>query len=76
MFCNMKTNLFAQEEALFPMMHSRCEHVMAECCECDVVSPVRQVSEEELFRNNEETPAFTEFLQLLGDTVELQDFKG
>ncbi|KAM3601106.1 uncharacterized protein V6R79_007747 [Siganus canaliculatus] len=35
-----------------------------------------QVSEEELFRNNEETPAFAEFLQLLGDTVELQDFKG
>ncbi|CAK6980364.1 rap1 GTPase-activating protein 2-like [Scomber scombrus] len=35
-----------------------------------------QVSEEQLFRNNEETPAFTEFLQLLGDTVELQDFKG
>lgn len=35
-----------------------------------------QVSEEELFANNEETPAFTEFLQLLGDTVELQDFKG
>ncbi|XP_035846704.1 rap1 GTPase-activating protein 2-like isoform X4 [Sander lucioperca] len=35
-----------------------------------------QVSEEELFRNNVETPAFTEFLQQLGDTVELQDFKG
>uniref|UniRef100_A0A669B570 Rap1 GTPase-activating protein 2 n=1 Tax=Oreochromis niloticus TaxID=8128 RepID=A0A669B570_ORENI len=35
-----------------------------------------QVSEEELFRNNEETLAFTEFLQLLGDTVDLQDFKG
>ncbi|XP_062262123.1 rap1 GTPase-activating protein 2-like isoform X3 [Platichthys flesus] len=35
-----------------------------------------QVSEEELFRNTEETSAFTEFLQLLGDTVELQDFKG
>ncbi|KAM7397424.1 hypothetical protein PAMA_005630 [Pampus argenteus] len=35
-----------------------------------------QVSEEELFRNNDETSAFTEFLQLLGDTVELQDFKG
>ncbi|XP_037125379.1 rap1 GTPase-activating protein 2-like isoform X6 [Syngnathus acus] len=35
-----------------------------------------QVSEEELFRNNEETPAFQEFLQLLGDTVDLQDFKG
>lgn len=35
-----------------------------------------QVSEEELFRNNEESPAFSEFLQLLGDTVQLQDFKG
>ncbi|KAL0993740.1 hypothetical protein UPYG_G00113020 [Umbra pygmaea] len=35
-----------------------------------------QVSEEELFGNSEETPAFTEFLSLLGDTVDLQDFKG
>ncbi|KAM4546709.1 rap1 GTPase-activating protein 2-like isoform 3-T6 [Fundulus diaphanus] len=35
-----------------------------------------QVSEEELFTNNEETPGFAEFLQLLGDTVELQDFRG
>uniref|UniRef100_A0A672L7N0 Rap1 GTPase-activating protein 2-like n=1 Tax=Sinocyclocheilus grahami TaxID=75366 RepID=A0A672L7N0_SINGR len=35
-----------------------------------------QTSEEELFGNNEETPAFTEFLRMLGDCVELQDFKG
>ncbi|KAJ8401657.1 hypothetical protein AAFF_G00376280 [Aldrovandia affinis] len=35
-----------------------------------------QTSEEELFGNNEETPAFTEFLGVLGDCVELQDFKG
>uniref|UniRef100_A0AAX7TK67 Rap-GAP domain-containing protein n=1 Tax=Astatotilapia calliptera TaxID=8154 RepID=A0AAX7TK67_ASTCA len=35
-----------------------------------------QTSEEELFGNNEETPAFKEFLSILGDTVELQDFKG
>ncbi|XP_054902761.1 rap1 GTPase-activating protein 2-like isoform X2 [Poeciliopsis prolifica] len=35
-----------------------------------------QVSEEELFTNNQESPAFLEFLQLLGETVELQDFKG
>ncbi|XP_046719197.1 rap1 GTPase-activating protein 2a isoform X4 [Silurus meridionalis] len=35
-----------------------------------------QTSEEELFGNNEETPAFTEFLSVLGDTIELQDFKG
>ncbi|XP_068173445.1 rap1 GTPase-activating protein 2-like isoform X2 [Antennarius striatus] len=35
-----------------------------------------QTSEEELFRNNEETPAFQEFLSILGDTIDLQDFKG
>ncbi|XP_056612292.1 rap1 GTPase-activating protein 2a isoform X1 [Triplophysa dalaica] len=35
-----------------------------------------QTSEEELFRNNEETPAFAEFLSVLGDNIELQDFKG
>lgn len=35
-----------------------------------------QTSEEELFGNNEETPAFKEFLSLLGDNIELQDFKG
>uniref|UniRef100_A0A672I698 Rap-GAP domain-containing protein n=1 Tax=Salarias fasciatus TaxID=181472 RepID=A0A672I698_SALFA len=35
-----------------------------------------QTSEEELFGNNEETPAFKEFLALLGDNIELQDFKG
>ncbi|XP_041919537.1 rap1 GTPase-activating protein 2a isoform X1 [Alosa alosa] len=35
-----------------------------------------QTSEEELFGNNEETPAFTEFLGIMGDTIELQDFKG
>lgn len=41
-----------------------------------ILPRIPQVSEEELFRNNEETPAFAEFLLLLGDTVELQDFKG
>lgn len=35
-----------------------------------------QTSEEELFGNNEETPAFKEFLSILGDNIELQDFKG
>uniref|UniRef100_A0A8D0CZB8 RAP1 GTPase activating protein 2a n=1 Tax=Sander lucioperca TaxID=283035 RepID=A0A8D0CZB8_SANLU len=35
-----------------------------------------QTSEEELFGNNEETPAFKEFLSTLGDNMELQDFKG
>uniref|UniRef100_A0A8C5EMT4 Rap-GAP domain-containing protein n=1 Tax=Gouania willdenowi TaxID=441366 RepID=A0A8C5EMT4_GOUWI len=35
-----------------------------------------QTSEEELFGNDEESPAFKEFLSILGDTIELQDFKG
>ncbi|KTF75450.1 hypothetical protein cypCar_00038655, partial [Cyprinus carpio] len=35
-----------------------------------------QTTEEELFGNNEETPAFTEFLSVLGDNIELQEFKG
>uniref|UniRef100_A0A8D3ECZ0 Rap-GAP domain-containing protein n=1 Tax=Scophthalmus maximus TaxID=52904 RepID=A0A8D3ECZ0_SCOMX len=35
-----------------------------------------QTSEEELFGNNEETPAFKEFLGILGDNIDLQDFKG
>ncbi|XP_076833425.1 rap1 GTPase-activating protein 2a isoform X3 [Brachyhypopomus gauderio] len=35
-----------------------------------------QTSEEELFGNNDETPAFAEFLSMLGDDIELQDFKG
>ncbi|NWI99247.1 RPGP2 protein, partial [Crypturellus undulatus] len=36
----------------------------------------RQTLEEELFGNNEESPAFKSFLSLLGDTITLQDFKG
>lgn len=35
-----------------------------------------QTLEEELFGNSEESPAFKEFLDLLGDTITLQDFKG
>ncbi|XP_018603783.1 rap1 GTPase-activating protein 2-like isoform X2 [Scleropages formosus] len=35
-----------------------------------------QTTEEELFGNNVETPAFKEFLSVLGDCVDLQDFKG
>ncbi|XP_062329954.1 rap1 GTPase-activating protein 2a isoform X7 [Osmerus eperlanus] len=35
-----------------------------------------QTSEEELFGNSEETPAFREFLSVLGDNIELHDFKG
>lgn len=64
---------------LFPLYSTKSQIVM--WCWIEVwsdirVSPVHQVSEEELFNNNEETQAFKDFLQLLGDTVELQDFKG
>lgn len=35
-----------------------------------------QTSEEELFGNMEESPAFVEFLEFLGQKIELHDFKG
>uniref|UniRef100_A0AAQ5ZJH7 Rap-GAP domain-containing protein n=1 Tax=Amphiprion ocellaris TaxID=80972 RepID=A0AAQ5ZJH7_AMPOC len=35
-----------------------------------------QTSEEELFGNMEESPAFVEFLEFLGRKIELHDFKG
>nr|XP_020862611.1 LOW QUALITY PROTEIN: rap1 GTPase-activating protein 2 [Phascolarctos cinereus] len=41
-----------------------------------IYQKARQTLEEELFGNNEESPAFKEFLSLLGDTITLQDFKG
>lgn len=35
-----------------------------------------QTTEEELFGNTEESPAFVEFLEFLGEKIELHDFKG
>ncbi|XP_024915623.1 rap1 GTPase-activating protein 1 isoform X3 [Cynoglossus semilaevis] len=35
-----------------------------------------QTTEEELFGNMEESPAFVEFLEILGHKIELHDFKG
>ena len=46
------------------------------CCLFCVPAPPRQTSEEELFSTNEESPAFVEFLEFLGQKVKLQDFKG
>ncbi|XP_030009818.1 rap1 GTPase-activating protein 2-like isoform X2 [Sphaeramia orbicularis] len=68
-----------------PVLYPKASHLIVNYDEHEVNNTFKfgviyqrfgQVSEEELFQNNEETPAFTEFLQLLGDTVELQDFKG
>ncbi|XP_072909407.1 rap1 GTPase-activating protein 2-like isoform X3 [Hemitrygon akajei] len=41
-----------------------------------IYQKARQTTEAELFGNNEESPEFKEFLNLLGDIVVLQDFKG
>ncbi|XP_072325838.1 rap1 GTPase-activating protein 2-like isoform X8 [Scyliorhinus torazame] len=41
-----------------------------------IYQKIRQTTEAELFGNNEESPVFQEFLNLLGDTVVLQNFKG
>lgn len=35
-----------------------------------------QTSEEELFGNDNESPAFVEFLEFLGEKIELHNFKG
>lgn len=40
------------------------------------LSSFMQTSEEELFGNMEESPAFVEFLEFLGHKIELHDFKG
>uniref|UniRef100_A0A3P9ICZ0 Rap-GAP domain-containing protein n=1 Tax=Oryzias latipes TaxID=8090 RepID=A0A3P9ICZ0_ORYLA len=68
-----------------PILYPKASHLIVSYDEHEVNNTFKfgiiyqrfgEVSEEELFNNNEETPAFTDFLQLLGDTVELQDFKG
>ncbi|XP_034149375.1 rap1 GTPase-activating protein 2b isoform X10 [Esox lucius] len=68
-----------------PVLYPKASHLIMSYDEHEVNTTFKfgviyqrfgQVSEEELFGNSEETPAFTEFLSLLGDTVELHDFKG
>ncbi|XP_048412955.1 rap1 GTPase-activating protein 2 isoform X3 [Stegostoma tigrinum] len=41
-----------------------------------IYQKVRQTTEAELFGNSEESPVFKEFLNLLGNTIVLKDFKG
>ncbi|KAL8198223.1 UNVERIFIED_CONTAM: Rap1 GTPase-activating protein 1 [Gekko kuhli] len=53
------------------------EHVISNNFKFGVVYQKQgQTSEEELFSTNEESPAFVEFLEFLGEKVKLQDFKG
>ncbi|XP_046701135.1 rap1 GTPase-activating protein 1 isoform X4 [Silurus meridionalis] len=53
------------------------EHVISNNFKFGVIyQKFGQTSEEELFGNNEESPAFIEFLEFLGEKIELHDFKG
>nr|XP_057935176.1 rap1 GTPase-activating protein 2-like isoform X2 [Doryrhamphus excisus] len=68
-----------------PVLYPRGSHLIVAYDEHEVNNTFKfgviyqkfgQTSEEQLFGNNEETPAFNEFLAILGDNIELQDFKG
>nr|XP_042712190.1 rap1 GTPase-activating protein 1 isoform X8 [Chrysemys picta bellii] len=53
------------------------EHVLSNHFKFGVIyQKLGQTSEEELFGTTEESPAFVEFLDFLGQKVQLQDFKG
>ncbi|XP_047439349.1 rap1 GTPase-activating protein 1 isoform X5 [Mugil cephalus] len=53
------------------------EHVISNNFKFGVIyQKFGQTSEEELFGNMEESPAFVEFLEFLGRKIELHDFKG
>uniref|UniRef100_A0A8B9HTZ6 RAP1 GTPase activating protein n=1 Tax=Astyanax mexicanus TaxID=7994 RepID=A0A8B9HTZ6_ASTMX len=53
------------------------EHVISNNFKFGVIyQKFGQTSEEELFGNNEESPAFVEFLEFLGEKIDLHDFKG
>ncbi|XP_016048556.1 rap1 GTPase-activating protein 1 isoform X2 [Erinaceus europaeus] len=53
------------------------EHVISNNFKFGVIyQKLGQTSEEELFSTTEESPAFAEFLEFLGQKVKLQDFKG
>ncbi|XP_044067362.1 rap1 GTPase-activating protein 1 isoform X13 [Siniperca chuatsi] len=53
------------------------EHVISNNFKFGVIyQKFGQTSEEELFGNSEESPAFVEFLEFLGEKIELHKFKG
>ncbi|XP_051517242.1 rap1 GTPase-activating protein 1-like isoform X3 [Myxocyprinus asiaticus] len=72
-------------DRFFPVLYPKAsrlivtfdEHVISNNFKFGVVyQKFGQTSEEELFENNEESPAFVEFLEFLGQKIELHDFKG
>ncbi|XP_043910194.1 rap1 GTPase-activating protein 2 isoform X4 [Protopterus annectens] len=68
-----------------PVLYPKASHMIVSYDEHEVnntfkfgviYQKARQTSEEELFGNNEDSPAFKDFLALLGENILLQDFKG
>ncbi|XP_054856945.1 rap1 GTPase-activating protein 2 isoform X3 [Eublepharis macularius] len=79
-FCDDATGL-KFSPVLYPkasqMIVSYDEHEVNNTFKFGVIyQKFKQTQEEELFGNNEESPAFKSFLSLLGDTITLQDFRG
>ncbi|KAK2897341.1 hypothetical protein Q8A73_013721 [Channa argus] len=72
-------------DRFFPVLYPKAsrlivtfdEHVISNNFKFGVIyHKFGQTSEEELFNNNEESPAFVEFLEFLGEKIELHNFKG
>ncbi|XP_041655458.1 rap1 GTPase-activating protein 1 isoform X2 [Cheilinus undulatus] len=72
-------------DRFFPVLYPKAsrlivtfdEHVISNNFKFGVIyQKFGQTSEEELFGNNEESPAFVEFLEFLGEKIELHNFKG
>ncbi|XP_068996437.1 rap1 GTPase-activating protein 1-like isoform X5 [Embiotoca jacksoni] len=72
-------------DRFFPVLYPKAsrlivtfdEHVISNNFKFGVIyQKFGQTSEEELFGNSEESPAFVEFLEFLGEKIELHDFKG
>ncbi|XP_053096577.1 rap1 GTPase-activating protein 1 isoform X12 [Pangasianodon hypophthalmus] len=72
-------------DRFFPVLYPKAsrlivtfdEHVISNNFKFGVIyQKFGQTVEEELFGNNEESPAFVEFLEFLGQKIELHDFRG
>ncbi|XP_077586574.1 rap1 GTPase-activating protein 1 isoform X3 [Stigmatopora nigra] len=72
-------------DRFFPVLYPKAsrlivtfdEHVMSNNFKFGVIyQKFGQTSEEELFGNSQESPAFVEFLEFLGEKIELHNFKG
>ncbi|XP_054628339.1 rap1 GTPase-activating protein 1 isoform X7 [Dunckerocampus dactyliophorus] len=72
-------------DRFFPVLYPKAsrlivtfdEHVISNNFKFGVIyQKFGQTSEEELFGNSQESPAFVEFLEFLGEKIELHNFKG